>query len=429
MAGKLKWFCAVALGLAAAAGTDAQTPDDGHDMPKAETLRNIPTPVSKTDAPTVPIEELPARPRFYVEANYILWWLRRGPLPEQALVTTSSDKPINGSSGIVGQPNTQTLFGRNDLQWGGSSGVAATIGWNFTPDADWGIAATGFVLPRQTLTTGFSSNAGSGIPLITRPFFDTINNLEAAYDVSFPTLASGSINIQATTELWGYEVNVTHQQIGANGTNLDMYFGFRSLGLDETLQFDAATKALAANTVTYLGNSIPIGSQVTTTDFFGTKNRFYGPQLGGGFNWHWGRLGATLTGKIAMGVNRQTVMINGDTTGLGTVTAGGVLAQPSNSGIFNRDVFCLVPELNLKLDYEIRPWVHAHFGYNLLYWSSVVRPGSQIDRNIDITQVPIDQNYHSLIAGLPSQRSTPAFTFRDTDFWAQGLNVGLEFRY
>jgi hypothetical protein len=63
-------------------------------------------------------------------------------------------------------------------------------------------------------------------------------------------------------------------------------------------------------------------------------------------------------------------------------------------------------------------------GYNVIYMTSVVRPGGQIDRQIDIRQVPADPGFQ---AGATVTR--PRFEFRDSDFWTHGLNFGIEVRY
>src|SRR5207302_5342217 len=122
-----------------------------------------------------------------------------------------------------------------------------------------------------------------------------------------------------------------HHPITTNGANPELYFGYRSLGLDEKLQFHSASTPSQADLITFPDNRVLANETVAITDFFGTSNRFYGPQVGGGFNWQLGRLGANLTGKVAAGINHQSVTINGDSTLLkagGDVftVPGGVLA-------------------------------------------------------------------------------------------------------
>jgi hypothetical protein len=53
----------------------------------------------------------------------------------------------------------------------------------------------------------------------------------------------------------------------------------------------------------------------------------------------------------------------------------------------------------------------------------VVRPGDQIDRAVDVTQIP---NF-SGGAVTPTGVARPGVPFKQTDFWAQGLTAGLQF--
>src|SRR5205823_3226983 len=99
-----------------------------------------------------------------------------------------------------------------------------------------------------------------------------------------------------------------------------------------------------------------------------------------------------LRGKLALGVTHQEINISGGqslTNAAGTAQAlGGLLALNSNIGDFSRDRFSVVPELGVNVGYNLTPNLRAFCGYNFLYWSSVVRPGDQIDRGLDITRPP-----------------------------------------
>jgi len=55
----------------------------------------------------------------------------------------------------------------------------------------------------------------------------------------------------------------------------------------------------------------------------------------------------------------------------------------------------------------------------MLYWSNVVLAGNQIDRAVNLSQNP------GPIVGEPR----PAFAFQRSDYWVQGLNVGLQYRW
>jgi hypothetical protein len=61
-------------------------------------------------------------------------------------------------------------------------------------------------------------------------------------------------------------------------------------------------------------------------------------------------------------------------------------------------------------------------GYSLIYWSRVVRPGDQIDLDVNPDYLPP--------ATTPvTGPARPRFVFRESDFWAQGLSVGGDLRW
>jgi hypothetical protein len=65
--------------------------------------------------------------------------------------------------------------------------------------------------------------------------------------------------------------------------------------------------------------------------------------------------------------------------------------------------------------YDVNPCWQLMAGYSFIYWSNVVLAGNQIDTTVD-----------------PSQLATstrPAFNFTRTDYWAQGLSLGAEYRW
>jgi hypothetical protein len=172
-------------------------------------------------------------------------------------------------------------------------------------------------------------------------------------------------------------------------------------------------------------------------DVFETTNRFYGAQAGVKAEYVRDRWFVEGSAKVALGVMRQSLDVAGtlftnDFNDLGDpqTFVGGVFAQPTNIGHHRRDRFAVVPEVGLKLGYRLTSWASLFVGYTFLYASAAARPGEQIDRSVNTTQA---------VAFQPPQTPAPpvalvgpagpAVRFRDSEFWAQGLSVGVSFSY
>ena len=166
-------------------------------------------------------------------------------------------------------------------------------------------------------------------------------------------------------------------------------------------------------------------------DQFDASNRFHGGQLGlhADVSGKW--LFCELTGKVALGQTFEVVKIDGATAihtpVLGGIAVerfpGGLYALPTNIGRYTQGVFAVVPEGTFKIGLKLGESGRFFVGYNFLYLSDAVRAGDQLDRTITPTQIPV-LNGNS---GLSADRPRPIFN--RSDFWAQGLMLGLETRY
>ena len=103
---------------------------------------------------------------------------------------------------------------------------------------------------------------------------------------------------------------------------------------------------------------------------------------------------------------------------------GGLLVQYGpglNGGSHEQDNFTVVPQLDLNLGFQVTNHTKVVVGYTGLYWNNVARAGEQIDRSVNPNNLPG--------SGTTGGTANPAFTFHDTGFWAQGVNVGLDCRW
>ena len=355
-----------------------------------------------------------AEDSFFVQAEYLLWWASKPNIPVLATTNTL------GQPGFLGQPGTQNLFGPGTFGPGLRDGFRIRAGGWLDECGLRGVDAGFFFLGRRSESASFDS---SQFPVITRPIFAPNFNAEFGEIVALPNLSSGRLDITTDSYLWGADVNFRKALCRTCDRTTGWYAGYRHLNLTESLTI--------AETLTATGplSPDPVGTQVFVQDRFETRNRFHGGQVGGFWNRKLGRLDWDLRAGIALGTTLQTVEIDGlqQRTRPGQATEnfrGGLLATGPNLGSFSQNKFSVVPEITTSLGYRIAPNLRVSLGYNFLYWSNVVRPGDQIDRVVDVALVP---NPPAGVAPTANPRPLP--TFRQSDFWTTGIQVGIEYRW
>jgi hypothetical protein len=347
---------------------------------------------------------------LYLKAEYLLWWTKGNGTP--ALVTGSTSRGFG--AGSLSDPNTVVLYGGQRVDTGTFSGARFTAGYWFSDDHALGVEGSFFFLSPNTQSFFIGSG---GSPAIFRPFFNDNIGAPDAVRVAFPGMRSGSIAVDQRTRLWGYEANALTSLVDDPVWRLNLLAGFRSVGLDQSQQITFATQRLDRF------------DTVLSSDKFATQNRFYGGQVGVQAGTNYGPWTFDVKGQVALGNTHQIVDISGGeliNRGAGPqFVPVGVLAQQSNSGRFARNVFGVVPELGLTVGYQVNDSIRVYAGYTLLYMNNVALPGAQIDTTLNRNMLPPD-----LARRLPVNGPTrPLFVFRSQDFWAQGCNFGVEFRY
>jgi hypothetical protein len=369
--------------------------------------------------------QAPAGPRFYAQGEYLLWWIRSSRVPPLVTTgpfvpTTSVTSLMPGQNGILG-PGTTILLGQRALDNEERSGTRVTAGYWLDDCRTLGVEASFFFLPDRSGT--FAVNSGQ-VPggLLARPFFNLNFGQEFSQIVTAPGQSTGSVTTSLASRLWGANADVRCNLCAGCNYRLDAIGGFQYLDLRESLQVREDIMVLPTSP-TFAND------RVLVIDSFATHNHFYGGELGLAGEYRLGPWSVEARGKVGLGSTHEVVDINGSQlittpTGMATSFRGGLLALPSNIGHFTRDSFAVVPQLNVNLGYQITSFLRAFVGYDFLYWSKVLRPGDQIDRVLDISQIP------NFIPGVPpTGQARPAVPFKETGFWAQGINFGLEFKF
>jgi hypothetical protein len=355
-----------------------------------------------------------AHDRIWFRSEFLGWWTKGFAVPP--LVTTSPAGTDVTQAGVLGAPGTTVLLGNEDLRGGFQPGERLVLGTWLGHTQTWGIEASYLQLNPQSTIRRFD---GATTPILARPFFDTQTNAQDAQLVNFPGQQSGTFTSEASTQLQAAEVLIRKNLTRRSNVTIDLTAGYRYQQLNDHLSL--------GDTLSFSGtqSGFPAGSVLTQSDIFDTINVFQGGQVGLSTFVQLNRFSIDASLKAAVGQTDSKVTILGATTtnipGTGISNfVGGFLALPSNMGVFESQRLSVVPELGVTLGWDFTPQLRGTVGYDLLYWTGVARPGDQIDLNLDPGQFP------------PSSSSTstrPQFVLHTTDYWAQGLNLGLDFRF
>lgn len=354
------------------------------------------------------------------------WWQAGMELPP--LVTTSRDPSVARSdAGVLGRPTTDILFGGDEVLTDSFEGGRLSFGFWFDKQHTWGIGAEYFDLGERTESFRATS---SGAPVLARPFFNTESGVNDSSLVAYPGVISGTVNVDASSDLVGWGVHFKRLRCVEEGCSSWLFcghpdhycartermLGYRYVELDESL------------TVVEESVGIDPTGRFDILDRFETRNQFNGFDIG----WSYKQIRGywTLKSRLRLGVGNthQTVTINGQTTiedpnnPPSQTFTGGTLAQTSNIGTYEQDEFTVIPQVDASLGYQLTDHLKVTLGYTFLYWSNVVRPGDHVSLDLNPNLLPPQADPFS-----GAQR--PGFDFDTTDYWAQGINFGGEYRW
>ena len=343
---------------------------------------------------------------FWLVPEYLLWGIKGLRLPP--LATSRS-------------PAGTAVLGGPDLSDEAFYGGRFTAGTWLNDEHSCGFEAGYFFLGGRTEQVDASSTGAPGAAVLARPFTDVLTGRPASFLVAGAGVGAGAVRTSAESSLQGARADLVYQLYCCQPYRVELFGGFRYQDLAEELGVGAAATVAP-------GVALLAGRQVAVTDDFHTRNVFFGGELGARAEYQWGHLVARLSTSLALGSDQETIHVVGatiETTRRRPVALpGGLLALPSNSGRFHDGEFSAIPELGLQVGYQFNPYVRAFVGYDFLGWSDGARPGDQVDVGVNPAQAPALRG-----PGRLTGPARPAFAAQQTDFWAQGLTVGAEFRY
>ena len=358
--------------------------------------------------------------KLWVRAEYLLWWEQGFSTPP--LVTTSPAGTAATNAGSLDTPGTVILAGNDVEGTGARSGERITLGYWLDPNRTVGVEAIYTGLGLQSWQYAFD---GGTTPILARPFYrlePTFTGQDAEL-VAYPNVLQGGIQVSGSTQLQSVEVLWRNLLLRTSNDRINFIAGWRFNRLDDSLLIQDSKTTLSVS------SGVPVGTNLQEYDLFKTQNQFNGAEIGIVGAIERCRWSLELSMKMALGCNSTRVEIGGQTTSTTPVAGGnptvttrqtGLLAQQTNIGVYDSNEFAVVPELGATLTYRLTRRLRASVGYTFMYWDNVSRPGDQIDTNLNLTQLS-----STGLSGAPA----PKFTRVATDFWAQGINLGLEYRF
>jgi hypothetical protein len=435
--------------------------------------RAVETPLQPITTPAtgaMPVDHGEAFPPPYIiwaSSDFLVWKIKSGLVPGLAttvpigvISTTTTNTFLNPTTGavssVVNNPPTvvpltiqssATLASGNKLDVGDQFGGRFTVGMWLDPEQSFGIEGSGFFITRKT--AGFQSSTGNTtdqtvIPLgFNNTYFLTPATIGGGTSINLgsgsagngaPTLfqsfavsavrqATSTVVGSGSTGMWGAELNArcASPSLGA----VSGLFGFRYLNLHEDLALNDSFQLFQPQGFPDPSNAgLPTSISYATYDMIRTSNQFYGAQIGLDFDMFVCNFTIDVVAKAALGVMHQTVNVFGDNTQLnGVVAPGGLLSSAFDQGNHTRDRIAFIPEVNVKLGYQILPSMRVYVGYDCLYLSSVVRPGAQNGLSSTTIQANVGGTNSTITVNQPSYR------YKANDLVVNGINFGMEFRY
>lgn len=401
-------FLAGAAGLLLANFGIAQETRAPSTLP-ADASSMAPSAAPKCDAPIC--DTTPPATRSWFGAEALGWWVRGQSIP--ALVTTSAPGTALGSAGVLGAPTTSVLSGdsrvNGDMRFGGRF----TAGYWLDDCQHCGIGAEFFILNQSGDTSVFSS---TGTPILARPFTTFPGGVPSAQIVAFPNLSTGSVRTDASNNLLGAGIFGLKELCGGCNYRIYALAGYRYLRMDDEVDVTEQVTALR------VPGGLPLGTSFVVSDSYRTVNQFHGADLGLAARVTQGNWFVNGQVRLGIGATSRSLTLDGSTV----VGVPGQTATTFPSGFLvpvsshqSDCAFSLVPDLRLNLGYRVTEHWDVFVGYNIMWWTNVIRAGDQIDTRVNPALIPPALGTGPIPA-LPTSSST---------VWAQGISIGVIGRF
>lgn len=361
----------------------------------------------------------------WFSADYLVWQLDGDYVPP--LVTSSPAGTPIVDAGVLGVPGTSILAGDERIGDGWRSGYRFRGGVWLDGCQTIGIAGDYFNTGNDSYDYSRSQDPNT---IVARPFFNTQTGEPDAELVSVPNELDGTVTVRGSDTLQGAGLSLQHNLLrccdpcGGAFSSLDLLAGYRYYQLDSSLGINEQLTVLPGTT-----QPLVPGTTISMHDQFDARNEFHGGEIGlaarRGCSWWW----VDGSAKLAIGSNRRTVTIGGqtieDVPGGGTATAAGGLLTSSdtNIGRYTDNSTVVIPEFRLGVGAQLTCNIGVHAGYNVILWGDVARAASHLPPGLRVD--PRNLAFDPAIGG-----PDPAFPgVTGSDLVAHGFDFGIDFTY
>ncbi len=368
--------------------------------------------------------------KVWFRGEYVHWWTSGANMP--AMVETLTN------NGTIAQP----IFGDRTVYDGNHDGYRMNFGMWLDCQHCWGVEADYMDLSGKpcgyvnNFTDGFvNGNPYSVLRVLSNPneggqvidyIGDAGNKIVGNISIDSSNYFQ-SAGITVRHELRAMEWSTCNRDVNwtdssARTFRLDALAGYRFARLIDTVNE-------TDNSFDYNTNSAFYEYSYNTVNNYKTVNNFNGAELGLNAVYTFGRWSLDVVGKAAIGVNNQYASVYNQVT-VDVSNAIGptppLVGNPSPLQEFSRNQFSAIPELMVTGGYQVTDHFKVTVGYDLLYWSAVVRAPNQIA--VDPSSGALYGTATGNFSGnLPQLLSSAVFN--ETHYFAEGLRLGAELRF
>ena len=385
----------------------------------------------------------------------------------------SSVVSVSNLSSLILQSQAQ-LSQSGVIDYGIQSGTRLSAG--IVLDEESGKAITGnFILVPKTsyqlgsntgisefpllLQTGFNNTLNFILPPVVVGDSPTLSTQD--YSVVLARQVNSTVFANVNNFLVGGEINARGKDLYMGDMKFSGLLGFRYLQFTENLGVDSQytifrpagvtdVQTFTANNVTTSAPTLlnypnPIYIQSASSDNIKVYNHFIGPQIGFNSEFKYKRWSVFGTTKLGIGVVHQVARIQSNTTRTSTTelvtvdqnnqfvtttnttttnSQGGLLFSPYDNTKYDRNQFGLLPEINVKLGYDVTDRFKLTVGYDFLLMSNVLRAPQQTQIIPYTNQLNYTANAQQM--NMSQSLQIPAFQYNNSNLIINGLNIGAQ---